>query len=231
MALHTWGRNLSLNPHMHVVISHGGISKDNEWVEVKKKRLFPYKPVMMMFKGKVIDMIKRGVFNDEIVLPDGLDQQGYLNLIKSVRNKFWVVHFCERYNHGRGVAKYLGRYVKRSPFKNSQLISVKNNRVSFAYQSHQTSKREVCNLSIQDFIRRLMEHVSLPRKRMVRYSGIYTYSLRYKLVIAKQYFGQSVNGLSARLGWEVFMSAHGAMPTCSVCGCKLLHLGDVLAQR
>ena len=227
MALHTWGRNLVLHPHLHVVVSHGGISSSNEWVKPKKKHLFPAKPVMLVFKGKVLDFVKKGIIKNELEIPPSISEQGYLQRIALMRSKDWVVHFCDRYSHGRGVAKYLARYVKRSPFKNSQLRYVKGGRVSFVYQSHQSKKQEKVNLSVKDFLHRLLEHVPLARSRMVRYSGIYTYSLRAKVDVARQHLGQRVRELPSRLTWVDFMTGKESMPKCSYCGVRLFHGEEV----
>ena len=62
--LHTWGRNLSLHPHIHVLLSHGGINAEGEWVEPRKAVLFPQKPVMQVFRGKLRDLIKKAMKDD-----------------------------------------------------------------------------------------------------------------------------------------------------------------------
>ena len=72
------------------------------------------------------------------------------------------MHFCERYDYADGVAKYLSRYVKSGPMKNSQIIAVSDTHVSFRYKSHLTKKMEVLKLTADAFIQRLLEHVPVP---------------------------------------------------------------------
>lgn len=142
MVLHTWGRNLSLHPHIHCLISHGGINAEGEWVEPKKKTLFPQKPVMLVYRGKFRALLRNALEQGEVRLPASITGQHLKNLLNKLGRKDWVVHFCERYEHASGVAKYLARYVKGGPFSNSQLSITKENIVRFRYQSHQTKKRK-----------------------------------------------------------------------------------------
>ena len=68
-ALHTWGRNLSLHPHLHVLISHGGINAEGQWVVPKKSQLFPQKPVMMVFRGKLLSKLKAVLKSKKLQCP------------------------------------------------------------------------------------------------------------------------------------------------------------------
>ncbi len=46
------------------------------------------------------------------------------NMLNKLGRKEWVVHFCKRYDHAEGVAKYLSRYVKSGPLRNQQIETV-----------------------------------------------------------------------------------------------------------
>ena len=132
--LHTWGRNLSLHPHVHVLISHGGIDSNGQWVEPRKAILFPQKPVMRVFRGKLRAFVKAAMNDDpNWVLPPDRREHHIIALLNKLGRKEWVVHFCERYDYADGVAKYLSRYVKSGPLKNSQIIAVSDTHVSFRY--------------------------------------------------------------------------------------------------
>ena len=229
LALHTWGRSMNLHPHLHVLISHGGLNSNGEWIKPKKKHIFPQEPVMRMFRGKLLSLLRRASLRNELVLgAENVDQ--YLQQILPVmRKKDWVVHFCDRYNHPRGVATYLSRYIKRSPFKNSQIRAVTATHVRFIYQSHQSHKRESMTFSIADFISRIMEHVPLARKPSVHYCGLYTSALRKKLNVAKQALGQSVTHKPDPLKWEGFMERFANRPVCKICGLTVSHQ-DVVAR-
>jgi len=230
-ALHTWGRNLSLHPHIHALVSHGGINKAGEWVEPKKGSLFPQKPVMMVFRGKLLSMIKSAMKEDDWQFPPNTRESEVKNMLNKLGRQDWVVHFCKRYDYAEGVATYLARYVKSGPLRNQQIISVTDQQVTFSYQSHQTKKTETLTLSIEDFINRLLQHAPLPGKPTVRYCGLYNSVARKKLNKARAALGQSEVSERQVLDWQVFLEAKGDLPSCEICGLPLTKRVDVAPVR
>ena len=225
--LHTWGRSLPLHPHIHLLISHGGLGKDGKWVEPKKKHLFPQKPVMMVFRGKLLDFLKKKLAAGELVLPPDHIESRTKSLFNFLGRKDWTVHFTDRYEHASGVAKYLARYVKKGPLNNSQLRLLPNGMVRFHYKSHLTKKSESLLLPARDFIARLAQHIPLPGKRNVRYCGLYTSQGRAKLDQARELLGQEAVEEPELMSWEEFMDEKGHRPNCKVCGLPLFHEAPV----
>ena len=156
--LHTWGRNLSLHPHIHMLISHGGLDAKGQWVEPKKGSLFPQKPVMMVFRGKFLATLKKALEQEKLVIPKGEMTHQLKAMLNQQGRKEWVVHFCKRYDHARGVAKYLARYVKGGPFRNQQIKSITESHLTFSYQSHQTGRKEKRILSHEAFVQSFVQH-------------------------------------------------------------------------
>ncbi len=230
-ALHTWGRNLSLHPHIHALVSHGGINKAGDWVVPKKDTLFPQKPVMMVFRGKLLAMVKQAMKDDDWQLPPDYRESQVNNRLNKLGRQDWVVHFCKRYNYAEGVATYLARYVKSGPLKNQQIISVSEQQVTFKYQSHQTQKTETLTLSVDGFIKRLLQHAPLPGKPTVRYCGLYNSSARKKLNIARIALGQAEVSEREVLKWHAFLEDKGELPTCEICGLPLTKRVDVSPVR
>lgn len=225
--LHTWGRNLSLHPHIHALISHGGMNEQGQWVEPKKAVLFPQKPVMMVFRGKLLERLKRALSDDRLVLPDTLRTHQVVSMLNKLGRQAWVVHFCQRYDHAHGVAKYLSRYVKSGPLKNRQLQAVMDHKVSFRYRSHHTRQVETLSLSTDDFIQRLLQHVPLPGKPAVRYGGLYNSAVRKTLNRARIRLGQTPVSARCQLRWQAYLAGLGWSPTCQECGLPLRHGGIV----
>ena len=222
-ALHTWGRSLNLHPHIHALISHGGLNKDGVWVKPKKKHLFPQKPLMQVFRGKLLSYLRKAMQGDKWVYPPDQNQQACKSILSSVRKKAWVVHCCKPYKHANGVAKYLSKYVKRSPFKNAQIKAADNHHVRFVYQSHQTGKQESMRLSTIDFIKRLLQHIPLKGKPTVRYTGLYSGSSRKRLNQAKLTLGQSETVKPDPIRWPSFLSEKDYRPVCEICGLPIHH--------
>lgn len=226
--LHTWGRNLSLHPHIHVLMSHGGLGSDGTWVTPKKKSLFPQKPVMMVYRGKLLASLRKRLEKGELLLPTGRAAHQVKADLNQLGRRDWVVHFCQRYEHASGVAKYLAKYVKGGPFRNRQLKAVSESGVTFSYRSHQTGRQEKLTLSHMAFVQRLLQHIPLPGKQTVRYSGLYTSRSRKKLNEARKRLGQRAVYERVELNWEVYLKLKGVRLTCSVCGLSIIHGESVL---
>jgi len=230
-ALHTWGRNLSLHPHIHVLISHGGISSKGEWVSPKRDILFPQKPVMQVFRGKLRSMIKEAIKEPSWKLPPGQRKAQAQNLLNKLGRKQWVVHFSQRYDHAEGVAKYLSRYVKSGPLKNKQLKAVTDTHISIGYKSHQSKRIETQNLTIGGFLTLLSQHIPEPGKPTVRYSGLYNSAAREKLNKARKAQGQGEVSERVMLKWQAYLEGKWEMPRCRTCGSELTKLVEVLPVR
>jgi len=219
--LHTWGRSLSLHPHLHVLLSHGGLDKAGEWKTPKKKILYPQKPIMIVYRGKYLALLKKALTQDTWRYPPDTGEVKTINLANKLGRQDWVVHFCQRYDYAEGVVKYLSRYVKSGPLKNEQLIAVTNDSVTYRYQSHQTKKTETLTLPMTQFIRRLIQHTPASGKPTVRYSGLYSSGARKKLNIAREKRGQLEVSERTHLRWQAFMTEKGDMPVCEICGLPL----------
>lgn len=231
LALHTWGRSLSLHPHLHVLISHGGINKDGHWVEPKKRQLFPQKPVMQVYRGKILGLLRQALTSGELVLPPDRRHHHAKAQLNKLGRQDWVVHFCKRYDHARGVAKYLARYVKGGPFNNQQLVSVSRSQICFRYKSHQTGRQETLRLTPDEFIQRLVQHVPIHGKPSLRYGGLYTSPARRKLNEARKQLNQAPVSQRSLLAWQDYLEGKGFSPSCEVCGEPLFHREAVKSLR
>ncbi len=231
-ALHTWGRNLSLHPHIHVLISHGGITEKGDWITPKKAVLFPQKPVMIVYRAKLLSLIKNAMKKEkDWQLPPDKRENHITRLLNKLGRQPWVVHFCKRYDHADGVAKYLSRYVKSGPLKNKQIKSVTAEQVTYQYYSHQNKKTETLTLPTRQFIQRLLQHIPLPGKPTVRYSGLYHSAARKKLNLARTALGQTDVSERQIIDWQQFLESKDSLPVCATCGLKLTKMVDVLPQR
>ena len=101
-------------------------------------------------------------------------------------------------------------------------MNVTQTSVSFKYSSHQTKRIETLTLSVDEFIKRLLQHVPLPKKPTVRYSGLYNSATRKKLNVARKELGQKEVSQREMLDWQAYLEERGSMPTCKECGEKLI---------
>jgi hypothetical protein len=106
--------------------------------------------------------------------------------------------------------------------KNSQIVALSDTHVSFRYKSHQTKRREVLRLTADVLIQRLLEHVPVPGKPTVRYSGLYHAAAREKLNRARAVLGQPAVSERQVLQWQEYLEKLGDPLVCEVCGLPLV---------
>jgi hypothetical protein len=158
MVLHTWTRELLFHPHLHAVVSAGGLSPDGaRWVPIKGNYLFPVKVLARLFRGKLRAALIEGLASGAITLPpdsapDVLDQ-----LRTALYRTDWVVYAKAPFGGAEQVYAYLGRYTHRVGISNARLREMDERGVTFA-----TKKGGLLTLSGVDFLRRFVEHV-LPK--------------------------------------------------------------------
>ena len=221
LSLHTWGRNLSLHPHIHCLISHGGVDKAGRWVEPRKSSLFPARVMMQLFRGKFLAALREA---EDLVLPRDTSAPQLRSMINKLGRTDWVVHCCKPYRHGRGVVGYLARYVRSGPINNRQLKQVNTDSVTFQYQNHRTSKQTGLRLKPTEFILRLCDHVPQRGKPTIRYYGLYHGCRRQALDDARAELGQRSIKTIEPITWQIYLQRLNRVPECKLCGGRLREL-------
>jgi hypothetical protein len=175
--LHTWSRKLDYHPHIHYIITGGGLStKDNEWFNSNPKFLFPVKALSVIFKAKFRDALRKcnpSIFNQ---------------IPKSTWSDDWVVNSIP-VGSGLHALKYLAQYVFRVAIGNNRLLNLEDGFVTFKYKDSQTNLWNTMKLKTDEFIRRFLQHV-LPRGFVkVRYFGLFANQNRNLLNFVKELLG------------------------------------------
>jgi hypothetical protein len=183
--LHTWTDELRLHPHVHCIVSAGGLSLDGtRWVATRKDFLFHVRAMGALLRGKYLDALRRaharGDFNgfDEFGDPEGFDRL----MTALAKHKSWVVYAKRPFRRADHVLKYLGRYTHRVGIANSRLVSLVDGRVTF-----RTKKGVPITLPADEFLARFVQHV-LPRGYVkIRHYGLYAPgNVNDKLVAARE---------------------------------------------
>jgi hypothetical protein len=232
LSLHTWGRSLQLHPHIHCLISDGGV-KGGEWRRPKGSCFLPARVVMALFRGKLLGTLRHALEKETLRLPNDLSIERCRSILNKLGRVKWNVHLQERYEHGHGVLTYLARYVRGGPLKNSQLDSVSDEHVSFRYRSHRDSASgvQMMRLDREAFLLRYLQHAPLKSKPIVRHYGLYATRHDAQLGIARAAHAQSPIQVPAPLTWQVHYERRAGAITpithCPHCGQRLVYLGRV----
>lgn len=177
--LHTWGRNLSRHPHVHCLVSAGGVDARGRWRATRRNWLAPVKALRSRYKRLLLQGISQGL-RQGWAPPEGSDLAHWHKLLKGLwRNKHWNIEISDTYEHGRGVVLYLARYAKGGPLPRSRPLELdENGNVSFQYQDHRSQRIQTQHLSAQQFVRRLLWHAPAPRQHTTRHAGLYNSNRR-----------------------------------------------------
>ena len=167
--LHTWTRDLRFHPHVHCIVSGGGLSRDGErWVSTRPNFLFPVLVLGEIFRGKFLDALRRAHRAGNFAgFDDFEDPEGFDRLMAKLASKRWVVYVKETFFKPEHVVRYLGRYTHRVGIANSRLVSLVEGCVTF-----RTKNGETATLAAQDFLARFVQHV-LPKGYVkIRHFGL-----------------------------------------------------------
>jgi hypothetical protein len=178
--LHTWGSNLSYHPHVHCLVTGGGLSPDGQaWMPARDNYLVPVKALSRLFRGIFLDRIRRQF--EDIHLPE------------SIWQKDWIVHCKPAVQGTRTVLNYLARYIHRVAITNSRILSADNSKVTFRYKGAGITQMKTMTVSAEEFIRRFLQHVLPAGVHKVRYYGLWSSSNRKKLRKMQQILTQHGN--------------------------------------
>ena len=167
--LHTWGQNLSLHPHVHLIIPGGGIAASGCWKNAKSngRYLFPVKAMSTVFKNKYMEgFLSRfaGLKTENKTIDQSLRETLY--------NKSWVVYAKQPFGGPAQVIEYLGRYTHKVAISNHRIVSIENDKVSFRYKDYADgSQQKTMTLEATEFLRRFCLHILPPGFRKIRYYG------------------------------------------------------------
>jgi hypothetical protein len=159
--LHTWTRAMLYHPHVHLLVTAGGLSPDGtQWIAPKHPAfLVPVQALSVIFRTKVCAGLRRAGLLDHVT--------------PAVWTTRWVVH-AQPAGRGQRVLDYLGRYVFRIAIANSRLEEMTDDTVTFRYQDHRTHETRRVTLTGIEFLERFLQHV-LPRGcAKVRYYGLWS---------------------------------------------------------
>jgi hypothetical protein len=172
--LHTWGQQLSFHPHIHCIVSGGGITGDNVWKEAKKNDwqfLFPVKAMSTVYRGKFLQALQQMIVKKEVVLPDDTDSKQLFNLLYQ---KDWVVYAKAPFGGPHAVIEYLGRYTHKVAISNHRICSINDEEgsVTFDYKDYaDDGKQKQMTLTGSEFIRRFEQHILPERFTKIRTYG------------------------------------------------------------
>lgn len=232
--LHTWSQTLMDHPHVHCIVTGGGLSPDGkEWIPCKEEFFLPVKVVSRLFRGKFLAYLKEAYEKERLFFPDNMTESAFKAMLKDLYNQEWVVYCKPPFQDAQTVMEYLGRYTHRVALSNDRLVGFEDDQVTFQYRDrndHEAVKQ--MTLHAFEFIRRFLLHILPDGFVRIRHYGILsTRNRKTKLVQCKNLLGvHESTDCPEKEGWEDFLTRiTGIDPrVCPHCGRGKLVLKEVL---
>lgn len=183
--LHTWGQQLSFHPHIHAIVSGGGIANNGNWKEARKniyRFLFPLKAMSMVYKTKFLQALKILIDNNKVIPPAGRDTAALFNMLYK---KEWVIYAKAPLGGPQSVIEYLGRYTHKVAISNHRISSINEEQrtVTFNYKDYaDNNKQKQMTLTVHQFIRRFEQHILPAGFTKIRTYGYLSNRNRHKRI-------------------------------------------------
>ncbi|MGI0011269.1 MAG: IS91 family transposase [Nitrosopumilaceae archaeon] len=190
--LHTWGQNLMYHPHVHCIVTGGGLSLDGttQWVASKPTFFLPVKVMSRLFRGKFLAHFKKSkLYGSTTKTKDG---QKFSTLLTSLYNKEWVVYCKPPFQSPEHVLSYLGRYTHKVAISNHRICGMDDGKVTFKWRDYKDGRRnKEMTIEAIEFIRRFLLHILPSGFIKIRHYGILSHRNKTKLRSCQTLLGVS----------------------------------------
>jgi hypothetical protein len=194
--LHTWSQTLIDHPHLHCLVTGGGLSLDGKrWIASRKDFFIPVSVLSCLFRGKFLDGLKKLYEAGALQFPGQIEElkeaPAFKRLLTNLYHQEWVTYCRPSLKNPEKVMDYLGRYTHRVALSNDRLVKLERTEVTFRWRdSLDNHKIKWLTLEAFEFIRRFLLHVLPNQFVKIRYYGILSHrSRKTKLLRCKKLLG------------------------------------------
>lgn len=230
--LHTWGSNLFYHPHIHCIVTGGGVDKDGTWHHLNSCKgsrhfLFPVHALSKVFRAKMLAALTKELKKKEMTIPK--------EMRKAVMSKDWVVFSRPPAKGVNQVLEYIGRYAYRTAISNARISNVTpEGMVTYDWKDYRNSgKHKQMTMHAKDFLHLFSLHILPPAFVRIRHYGVLSPSNREKLrkvqiqtggtPVPKMRKKKSYMQVCAEKGWDI--------GTCPNCKCPMIIMEIIAPAR
>ncbi len=223
-ALHTFGRKLNWNCHIHISTTAGGLNGDHtKYLKI----YFNKQAVESQWRYQIITLLRDNY--EKLKLPKDIsricpDRFHFNQFLDQQYRRQWNVHFAETSKDHTHNIQYLGSYIKRPPISLSRLKHYDGAEVKFQYFDHYTKTKKTLLLSAFEFIARFIQHIPEKHFRMINYYGFLANRVRGQLLPkVRELLGQEVGEIPKITYAELLKQNFGIDPyKCILCGSTMV---------
>ncbi len=174
--IHTFGRDLKWNPHIHAIVTLGGFNKNYKYIE---KKYFHVNSIAGQWKKLVIDIVKSGNYDNP-----NLKRKAFqvVNKLYHQNTRFFFNVAKNDLNNNIYAIKYIGRYLSRAPIAEYKILDFSDKKVTFYYESLADDKEKVeLTLDAETFLSKLIIHIPPKHFKMIKRFGIYSRNVKTEI--------------------------------------------------
>ena len=175
--LHTWGQTLQRHPHIHCVVPGGGLSLDHSrWIRSPPHFFLPVRVLSRVFRGKFVAGLRQLFKGKQLAFHRELqplaNEKAFADFLRTLFREEWVVYAKPPFGGPQHVLQYLARYTHRVAISNHRLLSIDGDHVTFRWKDYaHHSKCRTMTLTLEEFLRRFLQHVLPKGFPRIRYFG------------------------------------------------------------
>lgn len=214
--LHTFGRDLKWNPHIHMLCTEGGAGNTEVFRIVKH---INFKALRSRWQKLLLDYLQNNLPEKELIEFKLLKNQIY----KEYNNGFYVYAKPDNISSINQTINYVVRYTGRPAMAQSRIIDYDGTYVTYYYERHEDGKRIEEKVHAYEFIKRLILHIPNKNFKVVRYYGIYTKTHKQADKIFKLLNKSQIEIRNQLRKWNISIElSFGYDPTICDCGGNLI---------
>ena len=157
---HPFGRDLKHQPHVHMIVTEGGYNKEGKFIS--SGNYIPYNALHKNWEYNILKALNK-------CLPKGIVEEAY----RRYPDGFCVYVRKDRISSRKGLAKYIGRYVRHPAIANTRIFNYNGEAVRFYWKDHEDNIHFKIMIA-DDFISAIIQHIPEKNQKLVRYYGAYS---------------------------------------------------------
>jgi Putative transposase/Transposase zinc-binding domain len=233
--LHTWGSNLLHHPHLHCVVSGGGLSADgSQWICCRNGFFLSVRVLSRLFRRLFLEQLCNAFDVGNLEFFSSLESlrnpSAFRNYLAPLREVEWVIYAKRPFAGPEQVLDYVGRYTHRVAISNNRLLDIAEGKVSFCYKDYRhEAQQKTMTLQAEEFIRRFLLHVLPEGFQRIRYYGFLANPYRQqKLARCRDLLGTSQPEPAASKVNKDYRDRYEELTGSTLWQCPVCHQGRML---
>ena len=164
--LHTFGRDLKWNPHIHVLLAELALASNNSY---KKLTYLNYDALSKRFQYFLLNLMHEKLGNK---FPNYLK----CRFFEEYKNGFYVYAEPKKFKNIKSGIEYVARYCGRVPISENRIVNYDGENVTYCYNDHKDGSYHEVTVSAFQFIEIILRHLIPSNFKTIRYFGFYAHN-------------------------------------------------------